>query len=61
MAGSAGAGYDISQSTSESSTQGFNKKIGDFFNGGGVRIPDYFWPAIIVGAVVVLVVWFKRK
>lgn len=44
-------GSSYSQSTSESATQGLNLKFGAFNNGGGIRIPEWFWPVALVTAV----------
>jgi hypothetical protein len=57
----AGGGYDISQSTSESNTFGFNKRLGDFNVGGGIRIPSWTWPVALVVVGLIVIVWLKRK
>jgi len=51
-------GYDISQSTSESATQGYSVDFGGFNNGGGLRLPKWFWPAVVILAAIWLL---KRK
>lgn len=50
-----------SQSTSESNTQGLQLKLGPFNVGGGVRIPEWFWPVVVAGIVILGVFWFKSK
>lgn len=57
----AGGASDYSQSTSESNTLGLNAKFGPFNNGGGIRIPEYFWPVALAIVVFGLVFYFKRK
>lgn len=61
--GGGGSGY--SQSTSESNTLGQNSKFGAFHNGGGVRIPEYFWPVLAgvvgLGLITWLILKFKAK
>jgi hypothetical protein len=55
-------GYDISASVSEASTQGLENKFGSFTVGGGIRIPEWTWPLLVVGAAIVLGIWlWKRK
>lgn len=51
-----GAGYDISASTSESSTQAIGGPSGSFSVGGGIKAKD-LWP-IIAGLVVIAGLWF---
>ena len=50
-----------SQSTSESNTLGVNAKFGAFNNGGGIRIPEWFWPVAIVAVVGGFIAWLKFK
>lgn len=52
-----------SQSTSESNTLGLNAKFGAFNNGGGIRIPEWFWPVAlgVTGSVVIVWIWKKFK
>ena len=52
-----------SQSTSESNTLGLNAKFGAFNNGGGIRIPEWFWPValVVTGSVVIVWIWKKFK
>ena len=63
--GGGGSGYSASQSTSESNTMGLNVKFGPFQNGGGVRIPEYFWPVVAgvlgLGLITWLILKFKSK
>lgn len=53
------AGYDISAAVSESSTQGFQKRIGDFTVGGGGKAASV-WP-LALAAVVIAFLFFNRK
>lgn len=57
------SGYDISASASDATTQGLRNQV-TFQNGGGLRIPEWFWPvalaALIAGGVAVFWIW-KRK
>lgn len=56
-----GGGYDISQSTSESSTQGLSTTKGNFTVGGGGK-SAIVWP-IALGVVAIAFMWFffRRK
>ena len=56
-----GGGYDISQSTSESATQGYNLKFGDFNVGGGLRLPKYFWYVAAAIAGVLGFAWITKS
>lgn len=58
----AGGGYDISQSTSESATQGFSKRLGNFTVGGSNK-QAWVWPVVLLAAFgfVVLAWWKKGK
>lgn len=44
---------------------GLNVKFGPFQNGGGVRIPEYFWPVVAgvlgLGLITWLILKFKSK
>lgn len=53
--------YSASQSTSESNTQGLNAKFGNFSNGGGLRIPEWFWPVALVVVGLITFAWLRRK
>lgn len=57
----ASGGYDISQSTSESATQGLNVKFGAFTNGGGIRIPSWFWPVALLTGAALGWFWLTRR
>lgn len=57
----AGGQGEYSQSTSESNTLGLNSKFGPFNNGGGLRIPEYFWPVAIFVIGAVLFMWLKKR
>lgn len=50
-------------SASDATTQGLRNQV-TFQNGGGLRIPEWFWPvalaALIAGGVAVFWIW-KRK
>lgn len=51
MAQGQGSGYDLSQSSSDSTTQGFNKRLGNFSVGGGIKIPEWATGATVVALV----------
>lgn len=51
-----GAGYDISASTSESSTQAIAGPSGVFSVGGGIKAKD-LWP-IVAALVAIAFFWF---
>lgn len=57
----ASGGYDISASVSEANTLGLNSKFGAFNNGGGIRIPSWFWPVALAIAVIGAVLFFRKK
>jgi hypothetical protein len=56
-----GGGYDISASVSEASTQGLKNTFGAFNNGGGIRIPEWFWPVALAIVVIGAVLFFRKK
>jgi len=60
MAQGGGGGYDISQSTSESATQGLSQTLRDFNVGGGLKIPEWVW--YVAAGIALLFAWraFKR-
>lgn len=56
-----GGGYDISNSQSESATLSSSAGSGTFTVGGGLKIPEWFWPVTVLAAAAVLIVWLTNR
>lgn len=54
-------GYDISASSSDATTQGNQVGAGTWTVGGGIRIPEWFWPVAAIVTGFVLWKFFDRK
>jgi hypothetical protein len=61
MSGSSGYDISASQSSSDSTTQTARNEFGDFNNGGGIRIPSYFWPVALIVVGLLAFAWIKNR